>query len=477
MKARQNSAPFSLRYSLLLLVLVPQILAWLVGSLAAWQISQNYHNEQRDNLMRSQLHIIAQALHTSATQAQRLQNVERAIALMNDLEGSVNLRYRISTSDGQWLAGQEKTSDAPYIPVVNAQPVFYDSTVNSRPRRFAAMAVPYGTGESGQTALIILSKESLHYQQRATHLAREMLFPMAVLAGLCCILLYFGVQRGLQPLRRLVREIGGIESGNTKIIPIDDKAPIEIVAVTSALNHTLQRLNRQVDNEKRFINDAAHQLRTPLAGLISQAELALEEPDPQKLHDRIEKIHGAALRSSHLVQQMLSLARSEAYTPAHLPDAYDLAALARDVAREWVPKSMALEKDLGYLGDDTAMVRGNSLLMREAINNLIDNALMYTDKNSIVNVSVRHASNGPLPVVILEVADNGPGVAPEQLPEVFTRFWRADDQIAGGCGLGLPLVDRVAAQHGGVATAHNASPHGFIVRMTLPTAQTYKGNQ
>ena len=470
MKFRQKSAPFSLRYSLLLLVLVPQILAWLVGSLAAWQVSQNYHNEQRDNLMRSQLHIIAQALQTVTPDAQRLRNVEHTISLMDNLEGLVNLRYRISTSDGKWLAGQKKMPDVPYMPVVNAQPVFYDSTVNNRSRRFAAMTAPYGAAESGQTALIILSMESLHSQQHATRLARQMLFPMAVLAVLCCILLYFGVERGLQPLRWLVREISGIESGNTKIISIDGKIPVEVLAVTNALNHTLQSLNRQIDNEKRFINDAAHQLRTPLAGLISQAELALQESDPKKLHDRIEKMHGAALRSSHLVQQMLSVARSEAPTPAHLPDRYDLAALAREVAREWVPKSMAQEKDLGYVGDDTAMVRGNGLLMREAINNLIDNALTYTGKDSIVNVSVRHAFNGLLPVVILEVADNGPGVAPEQLPEVFTRFWRADDQISGGCGLGLPLVDRVAAQHGGLATAHNASPHGFIVRMTIPEA-------
>ena len=100
MKFRQKSAPFSLRYSLLLLVLVPQILAWLVGSLAAWQVSQNYHNEQRDNLMRSQLHIIAQALQTVTPDAQRLQNVEHTISLMDNLEGLVNLRYRISTSDG-----------------------------------------------------------------------------------------------------------------------------------------------------------------------------------------------------------------------------------------------------------------------------------------------------------------------------------------------------------------------------------------
>ena len=125
---------------------------------------------------------------------------------------------------------------------------------------------------------------------------------------------------------------------------------------------------------------------------------------------------------------------------------------------------------MGYEGVNIAMVRGDRLLMREAISNLIDNALMYSEESSVVNVSVRRLENEYPPQVVLEVADNGPGVPPDQLSEVFKRFWRANNHIAGGCGLGLPLVGRVAEQHDGIATAHSADPHGFIVRLTIPEA-------
>ena len=240
---------------------------------------------------------------------------------------------------------------------------------------------------------------------------------------------------------------------------------------------TSEQARQQVDIERRFLNDATHQLRTPLAGIISQAELALQETDTAKLHQRIEKILAAAQRGSQLVRQMLALARSEAQAPASTPaEHYDIAQLAREVAREWIPKSLALHKDLGYEGLDSAIVRGNRFMMREAIHNLIDNALIYTPANGIITVSVKHsapaADANTADAIILEVADNGTGVPTEHLEHVFQRFWRADEQSTHGSGLGLPLVARIAAQHGGHASAHNAQPHGFIVRLTLPAAPT-----
>ena len=246
-------------------------------------------------------------------------------------------------------------------------------------------------------------------------------------------------------------------------------------APAAAAPATDEHARQQIDTEKRFLNDATHQLRTPLAGIISQAELALQETDPQQLHQRIRKIHSAALRSVQLVRQMLSLARSEAQTPSNNPaDRYDIAQLAREVAREWIPKSLALHKDLGYEGLDAAIVCGNRFMMREAIHNLIDNALSYTPANGIITVSVKHgtpAAGANTPdAIVLEVADNGPGVPAEHLEHVFQRFWRADEQTTHGSGLGLPLVARIATQHGGHASAHNARPHGFIVRLTLPAA-------
>ncbi len=471
MKAQPSIKTTSLRYSLLLLVLVPQMLAWLVGSLAAWQISQNYHDDQLDSLMRNQMQIVGQIMQSSKPPTERLRDAEEALAVMATLEASARLHYKITTPAGQLLSGTATMPNPPGNRFPANQPVFYDSVLDEQARRIGAVQVPYGpaVGEAARpTVQIVLAKDSLSYAKRASRLARNMLFPLGGLALLCSVLLYFGVQRGLQPLRKLVDKIGDIQNGSMQRVSIED-APQEIQSVTNALNHLLDTMSKQMDSEKRFINDAAHQLRTPLAGLISQAELAMGESDPKKLHDRIEKMHGAALRSSHLVQQMLSLARSEGNAGRH-PGSYDLAALAREVAREWIPKSVVRSIDLGYEGLNNALVRGDRLLMREAISNLIDNAIMYSGEGCVVNVSVKRLEGEYPAKVVLEVADNGPGVSPEQLPEVFKRFWRANNHIAGGCGLGLPLVDRVAVQHQGVATAHSAVPHGFIVRLRLPEA-------
>ena len=240
------------------------------------------------------------------------------------------------------------------------------------------------------------------------------------------------------------------------------------------LHHLLQQIE-QVETEKRFLNDATHQLRTPLAGIISQAELALQETDPQQLHRRIRKIHSAALRSVQLVRQMLSLARSEAQTPSNNPaDRYDIAQLAREVAREWIPKSITLHKDLGYEGLESAFVCGNRFMMREAISNLIDNALTYTPPHGIITVSVaRTATQANTPATLtLQVADNGPVVAHHQLSYLFRRLPRSALQPSPAPVRAPPVVARVANQHGGTASAHNANPHGFIVRLGLPEAST-----
>lgn len=480
----------SLRGSLLLLLLVPQLLAWLLGSMVAWQVSHNYHEDQLEALMRNQMQVVSRIMQGSQPVAVRLRHAEETLALMDVLEDSTQLRYQISTYGGQILLGNPNLP-LPAQALESGKTLFYNGSVGGKMCRILALQVPdkaldkapdKAPGKQGadigtetnidtnaeQGIRILLAKDSQIYYDRADRLARNMLFPLAGLALLYLVLLYFGVRRGLKPLRKLVEEIGGIQNGNMQRVNVKN-APAEIESITNALNHLLDTMSKQVDNEKRFINDAAHQLRTPLAGLISQAELAMGENDPQKLRERIDKMHGAALRSSHLVQQLLSLARSEGKAGRH-QGCYDLAALAREVAREWIPKSIVRHIDMGYEGVNIAMVRGDRLLMREAISNLIDNALMYSEESSVVNVSVRRLENQYPPQVVLEVADNGPGVPSEQLPEVFKRFWRANHHIAGGCGLGLPLVGRVTEQHDGVASAHSADPHGFVVRLTIPEA-------
>jgi two-component system sensor histidine kinase TctE len=235
-------------------------------------------------------------------------------------------------------------------------------------------------------------------------------------------------------------------------------------ALATALNQLLGAVRRALGQEKRFLNDAAHQLRTPLAGLISQTELALAETDPQALRTRLTKVLAGAQRSAHLVHQLLSLARNEVEVKLQ---PLDIAALARDVARDWTPRALKAGVDLGFEGADHVQVAGEALLLREALNNLIDNALNYAGTGSEVTLSVQtHGEQ-----VRLEVADNGPGLAAHDVPRVFERFWRASD-LPGGCGLGLAIVSEIAQRHHGQAASVPAQPHGLRVQMWLPAITT-----
>jgi two-component system sensor histidine kinase TctE len=227
----------------------------------------------------------------------------------------------------------------------------------------------------------------------------------------------------------------------------------------------LAAVRRNLGQEKRFINDAAHQLRTPLAGLISQTELALQEAHagntPAQL-ERLSKVLQGAQRSAHLVQQLLALARTDA--PVRC-ESLDLAALAREVAREWTPRALAAGVDLGFEGGHSVAVQGEPLLLREALNNLLDNALLYASDGAGAIVTIR-VSTTPA-AVLLEVVDNGPGLSEADLAHLFERFWRASEQ-AGGCGLGLSIADEIVQRHGGRMSAQAVVPHGLNVQMTLP---------
>ena len=195
-------------------------------------------------------------------------------------------------------------------------------------------------------------------------------------------------------------------------------APQEVQSLASTINRLLDTVARGQQKEKRFLNDAAHQLRTPLAGLIGQTELALHESHEPAVQARLQKVLSAAQRSAHLVHQLLQLARSESNVDLQ---SVNLAALAREVAREWAARALAQGVDLGYEGNDQLMVLGQPLLLREALSNLIDNALHYAGHGATVTVRV---ATTPGRWALLVVEDDGPGMPAAHLAEMFGRFWR-----------------------------------------------------
>ncbi|NDP39026.1 MAG: sensor histidine kinase, partial [Rhodoferax sp.] len=366
---------------------------------------------------------------------------------------------------GSFLLGNSRLpGPPPSSSPVPGEPFLYNVVVDGKPMRMALLEVNYGDVASPQRLRVQVAKSLAVQQRLTTELVADMLAPLLLLGALLSVLVYGGISRGLLPLTRLQAQLGQLgrqrEQNVSALSPIEmTQAPQEVHALAAAVNQLLAAVRRSLGQEKRFLNDAAHQLRTPLAGLISQTELALAESDPQALRARLGKVLAGAQRSAHLVQQLLSLARNEAEVRLQT---LDLAALAREVARDWTPRAMSAGVDLGYEGADSLWVQGQAMLLREAVSNLLDNALIYAGKGSVVTLRVAQIGHEAL----LEVEDNGPGLAATELTHLFERFWRASES-PGGCGLGLAIVAEIAQRHGGRATAESVPPHGLRIRLNL----------
>jgi two-component system sensor histidine kinase TctE len=338
----------------------------------------------------------------------------------------------------------------------------YNAEIDNRPMRVALLDLDYGEPNAPQRLRVQVAKSLAVQQQLTTGLIADMLLPLLVLGGLLSVLVYGGISRGLQPLIRLQNQLGDRrKQALSELTPIElTQAPQEVHALATAVNQLINAVRRGLGQEKRFLNDAAHQLRTPLAGLISQTELALAETDPNALRARLTKVLAGAQRSAHLVHQLLSLARHEVEVKLQPTD---VAELARDVARDWTPRALRAGVDLGFEGLDHLEIAAQALLLQEALANLIDNALTYAGRGSEVTLSVRVEGDQAL----LEVSDNGPGLTEQELPHAFERFWRGSE-LPGGCGLGLAIVSEIAQRHGGRASASAVQPKGLRVQMCLP---------
>ena len=237
------------------------------------------------------------------------------------------------------------------------------------------------------------------------------------------------------------------------------------------MNELLDRLSANVAAQRRFVADAAHQLKTPLAGLRTQAELALRDASPDEMQSSLRQLVTGSERATRLVNQLLLLARAEHPDPAGLA-ACDLNAIAAQQTAQWVPQALARRIDLGFEeAPRPALIHGNPILLAELLNNLIDNALRYTPGGGRVTVRVASAEAQAL----LEVEDSGPGIPPSERERVFDRFYRVLGTRTDGSGLGLAIVREIAQKHRAevdIADPSGTVPEqpGTLVRVTFPAA-------
>ncbi len=440
----------------MLWLLLPQLVLWAGGGLLTYRIALSYAEKAIDQSLMQSVRALARQVKPIGSGL--LIDFPRAAQDVLSQDPTDPLSYLVTSPPGQFLLGNPRLPAPPRAPTRFGEPLQYGASLDGRPMRIVAMDVSYGEDSAPQTLRVQVGKGTAAQQQIARELVADLLVPLLGLGVLLSLLVYGGIRRGLAPLKRLT---GQLENRSVNALsPIGmTQAPSEVHALVQAVNGLLGEVERSVVQEKRFLNDAAHQLRTPLAGLISQVELAQRETQDPVLGARLTKVLTGAERSAHLVHQLLTLARNETHARR---EPLDLAELARDVAREWTPRAMAAGVDLGYEGVEHLPLEGDALQLREALANLIDNALRYTPRGSSVTLGVFARASA----TELAVEDNGPGLTDEEMAHVFQRFWRASE-LPGGCGLGLAIVREIARRHGGEARVERAKPHGLRVVLRL----------
>ncbi|KAG0774003.1 hypothetical protein G6F22_014411 [Rhizopus arrhizus] len=317
-------------------------------------------------------------------------------------------------------------------------------------------------------ALLIVAETVEKRTQLANDIIKGVIIPQFVVLPIAVLLVWFGLSRGVAPLNALQQRLRARRPDD--LSPIDERAaPSEIAPLVAAMNDLLDRLSANVQAQRRFVADAAHQLKTPLAGLRTQAELALRDASPEEMQSSLRQLVTGSERATRLVNQLLLLARAENPSAIGLART-DLNAIAYEQAMHWVPQALSLSTDQGFEGsDDPVEISGNPLLLAELLNNLVDNALRYTPRGGHITVRVQRVGDE----AVLEVEDSGPGIPPEERERVFDRFYRVLGTASDGSGLGLAIVREIAQKHQAtVVVSDHPNTHsdlpGTRIRVVFP---------
>ncbi len=300
----------------------------------------------------------------------------------------------------------------------------------------------------------------------AAEIAEDALFPMAILIPVLGLLIWIGVSYGLKPLNKVASDLETRNADSMQPISLNG-LPQEIKFMVSSLNNLLERLSNAFEHQKNFIADAAHQLRTPLTALHLQAEIVSRSEHREAISEAIIHLKQGISRSSHLVEQLLTLARNQPDKKRF--EVVDLNDLSKNAICEIAPLAEAKHIDLGLDSSGSVLVNGDREALKVLLVNLIDNAIRYIPEAGKIDVRVRSWKTH----AVLEVEDDGPGIPEEERERVFDRFYRGMGNDVLGSGLGLSIVRNIIEMHGASISLRNAQREtGLLVHIAFPETMT-----
>jgi two-component system sensor histidine kinase TctE len=395
-------------------------------------------------------------LDASAAQVQRM--FDAASRKTGHLR--VELRPQGAAADaGRLLLGD---ADLPPPPRAgdDASPVWFDGHYGGRAVRMVALRSAVFDGRGRPYELRVQTAEGTEPRERAEAASlRQQLFRDARMVLIVVLLVWLGVTWSLRPLERLRRSV--VQRRGQLPEPLDASGvPHEVAPLVEAVNHNVASYRALLDQQSRFLADASHQLRTPLAIMLTQAGVALREKDGTQLHATLRAMVTQIARSRRLCEQLLSLAHaSDGTQPPQASEIADLNAVGKDVVLQYLTLAHEKAQDLGWVdaregesagdaGRPAVPVQADAAELHEALANLVHNAIAYTPVGGRITVKAGMVDG----MACAEVSDDGPGIAPARRGEVFERFRQTGDRAGkptGGAGLGLAIARAYAQRNGG----------------------------
>ena len=428
----------------LLILLLPLL---LLATISAYYLANHFANLAYDRALFRVALALADEVEVSAGKMV----VDLPDSALNLLEYDKDdyIYYQVLDPNHQVVLG-ENSFILPKVMPTTDHHVYYDAEFKDKLLRIVAFNLPLSdiAAKSGArakgNATILIGETTIKRDKMANDIIAIMLIPQIVLIFLVIFLVNLGIKRGLVSLENLKNLIARRLPSDMHPLEARD-APEELQPLLNTMNELIIKEKGAISERRHFLANAAHQLKTPLAGLKIQAEAALREHDLTSVQHALKQISAGSDNLGRLANQLLSLARTEPEAnQAQSFVAVDLVPLINEVTSEWVPKALEKNIDLGVRCQlQHLKVSGNAVLLQELLNNLIDNALRYNPVGAKVTVSLLIHEHE----AVLSVQDTGLGIAAKEQQKVFERFYRVLGTTESGCGLGLAIVQEIAHQH------------------------------
>lgn len=443
-------------------MLTPLLLLWPVSLVLTWLIAQSIAGKPFDRALEYKVAALTQLVTVSQNQVQF--NLHQSARELLRADEADTVTYQVLGARGEHLSGERELP----LPPEDEKMVLDEIRIRDDEVHGTAVKVAYTWVKlglpNGRPALVQVAETMEKRSVLATEIVKGVMLPQFVILPMAVLLVWLALVQAIKPLNQLEERIRARKPDD--LSPIDAQAvPLEVVPLVSSVNDLLMRLKDSIATQKRFLADAAHQLKTPLAGLRMQADLAQREgSNAEELKQSLRQIGRSSIRATHTVNQLLALARAESSGSAMARSACDLADLTMSVVRDCAPRAIAKHLDLGYEGlqpgSEGGQLTGNPTLLKELIRNLVDNAINYTpsspEKPGVITARVLH--DPAEKKLLLQVEDSGPGVPTAERELIFQPFYRALGTEADGSGLGLPIVLEIAHQHHASVTMDDTQP-------------------